>query len=294
MFPSTNMLQLGDLYAWISTDGISNECFAIEQPTNNSVACWIASETGKKFAVNWFNASRAFPIQGVVSIDGTVCDNHVMLDYLYPDKPSAVGVSHARTSDYTQRDFMFSTIEVTDDDEYLYTLGQTYNFGTITLDLWRLHVTDVVRKTMQHQYGSPVLESQIVHERSKKAGTHHVKYGEEYHSPSPVVDMVTSRKVDQVPFASFTFRYRPLAMLMANGIVPRPSNFSYNWSNASPNSRAVDNDESAAAEIRRLESRLNSLRSQVGRADPSDRPSRKIKVEPDNDYLRASDVIDLT
>lgn len=36
-----------------------------------------------------------------------------MLDYHYPDRPSAVGVSHARTSDYTQRDFMFSTIEVT-------------------------------------------------------------------------------------------------------------------------------------------------------------------------------------
>jgi hypothetical protein len=63
--------------------------------------------------VNWSNASRAFPVQGVVSIDGVVCDNHVMLDYHYPDKPSAVGVSFAKTSDYTQRDFMFSTIEVT-------------------------------------------------------------------------------------------------------------------------------------------------------------------------------------
>jgi hypothetical protein len=144
--------------------------------------------------VNWSNASRAFPIQGTVSIDGVVCDNHVMLDYQYPNKPSAVGVSYARTSDYTQRDFMFSTIEVTgvisspsfhwlillmyrasDDDAYLHTLGQMYNFGTITLDLWRLHVTNVTTKIMQHQYGSPVLEPQIVHERSKKAGTHHTK-----------------------------------------------------------------------------------------------------------------------
>ena len=124
------MLQFGDICAWIATEGIANECFAIEQPANNFMTCWIASETGKvsplisimseltfftwqRFAVNWSNASRAFPIQGVVLIDGVVCDNHVMLDYLYPDKPSAVGVSYARTSDYTQRDFMFSTIEVT-------------------------------------------------------------------------------------------------------------------------------------------------------------------------------------
>jgi len=117
-----------------------------------------------------------------------------MLDNSYPDKPSSVGVSYARTSDYTQRDFMFSTIDVTgeissskvcrsgllmlhmpDDDAYLHTLGQTFNFGTITLDLWRLRVTNVVTKAVQHHYGSPVLERQIVHERSKKAGTHHVK-----------------------------------------------------------------------------------------------------------------------
>lgn len=119
-----------------------------------------------------------------------------MLDaHNYPNRPNAVGVFYARTSDYTRRDFMFSTIEVTgnifppprlgvtchstllhlDDDEYLHTLGRTYQFGTITLDLWRLYVVDVVSKPLEHQYGGPVLESQIVHERSKKAGTHHVK-----------------------------------------------------------------------------------------------------------------------
>ena len=42
-------------------------------------------------------------------------------------------------------------------------------------------------------------------------------------------------------------------MLMANGIVPRPLDFSYNSTDANPYSRAVDNNEPAAAEIRRLE-----------------------------------------
>lgn len=291
------MLQFGDLYAWISTDGIANECFAIEQSANNCVTCWIASESGKRFSVNWSNASRVFPIQGVVSIDGVICDNHVMLDYQYPDKPSAVGVSYARTSDYTQRDFMFSTIEVTDDDAYLYTVGQTYNFGIITLELWRLCVTDVVMKTMQHTYGSPVLESQVVHERSKKAGTHHVKYGEEYHARSPAVGMVTSQKVDEAPFVSFTFRYRPLAVLMAQGIVPRPLYSSYNNSNIGTDivPWTVSYSETATTEIQRLESRLDSLRSQVGQAGRSDRPSkRRIKVEPGNFHRKAREVIDLT
>ncbi|KAF9469389.1 hypothetical protein BDZ94DRAFT_1126573, partial [Collybia nuda] len=216
-------LQLDDFTAWISLNGVAAEAYAIENSAVNSVTCWIASEAGTKFSVNWRNNTRNFAVQGAVSIDGIECDNHIMLDaHNYPNRPNAVGVCYARTSDYTCRDFMFSAIEVTDDDEYLHTLGRTYQFGTITLDLWRLQVVNVVTKPLEHQYGGPVLESQIVHERSKKAGTHHVKYGEEYASPPPVVDMVTGYKLDQAPCASFTFKYRPFAMLMANGIVPRP------------------------------------------------------------------------
>jgi hypothetical protein len=68
----------------------------------------------QKFSVNWSNRTRDFAVQGVVSVDGVECDNHIMLDaYSYPDRPSAVGVFYARTSDYTRRDFMFSAIEVT-------------------------------------------------------------------------------------------------------------------------------------------------------------------------------------
>jgi hypothetical protein len=209
---------------------------------------------------------------------------------MYPDKPSAIGVSFARTSDYTQRDFMFSTIEVTDDDAYLHTLEQSFNFGTITLELWRLRVANVVTKPMHHQYGSPVLEHQIVHERSKKAGTHHVRYGEEYSSPNPVVDMVTSQKIDQAPYVSFTFRYRPLAMLMANEIVPRPLDFFYDNAYANQIPPAVNHDAASLAEIRRLESRLDGLRSRARRAGPSDHPTRRrIKMEPDS-----AEIIDLT
>jgi hypothetical protein len=48
------------------------------------------------------------------------------------------------------------------------------------------------------------------------------------------------------------------AMLMANGIVPRPLNPSYNSNNVNANlhSRAEDNEERAIAEIRRLEVEL--------------------------------------
>lgn len=63
-----------------------------------------------------------------------------------------------------------------DDDAYLYTLGETFRFGIIQLQLWRLRVNNVLaRQPLVHQYGGQVLESQVLHERSKKAGAHHVK-----------------------------------------------------------------------------------------------------------------------
>ncbi|KAG6908583.1 hypothetical protein DXG01_004069 [Tephrocybe rancida] len=185
-----------------------------------------------------------------------------MLDAVnFPDRPNAVGVSYARTSEFTRRDFMFTSLGVTDDDAYLDTVDQSYNFGTITLELWHLHVEGVVSKPLEHQPGNQVLEGQVVHERSKKAGTHHVKYGEEYYSPSPVVDVVSAHTIGAGPYASFTFKYRPIEMLMAGGIVPRP----------------IDN---RAEEIRALEDRLAALRTKVKAAEVPPPPRRKIKTEP--------------
>lgn len=84
--------------------------------------------------------------------------------------------------------------------------------------------------------------------------------------------MVTSQKVDEAPFVSFTFRYRPLgnvschiyivhhayrteAVLMAQGIVPRPLYSSYNNSNIGTGivPWTVSYSETATTEIQRLE-----------------------------------------
>lgn len=271
-------------------DGKSRDVYNIETPRHNVVTCWIASESGKKFSVNWRNTTRRFALQGAVTIDGVVCDTHIMLDASsYPNRPNAVGVSYARTSDFTRRDFMFTAIEVTDDDAYLHTVGQAYNFGTITLELWRLQVTNVVSQQMEHQAGSPVLEGQVVHEKTKKAGTHHVKYGEEYYAPAPVIDVVSGYKIDAEPWITFIFKYRPIPMLMANGIIPRPV------------ASASNGDQEVVAEIRTLEAKLQALRSRVGHTStrvPTTHSNRRIKAEPRDSLrgLRSSpvEIIDLT
>ncbi len=109
-----------------------------------------------------------------------------------PLAPDEISISYARSSDFTRRDFVFSTIQVTglfhrccgstyllrptDEDEYLHTVNNQYTFGVIELELWRLAVSDVAaRQLLRHQYGKPSLEPQMLHERSQKCGSHHVK-----------------------------------------------------------------------------------------------------------------------
>lgn len=62
-----------------------------------------------------------------------------------------------------------------DDDAYLHTVGHEYPFGVIKVELHRLAVTSFLPEQNLYHSGGPVLESQVLHERSKKGGTHHVK-----------------------------------------------------------------------------------------------------------------------
>jgi hypothetical protein len=121
-----------------------------------------------------------------------------MLDAInFPDKPSGVGVSYARTSDYTRRDFVFAPIQTTgaklshclwfligganhiallnpDDDSFLDRIDDSRDLGVIKLVLWRIQVQHVSARVQEHK-SRQILEAQVVHERSKKAGAHHAQ-----------------------------------------------------------------------------------------------------------------------
>ncbi|RDB22199.1 hypothetical protein Hypma_010729 [Hypsizygus marmoreus] len=267
-------LEFDTISAFISVDGQAQEVYAVEALQTNAISCWIASEPGKKFAVKWHNALRAFPLEGVVTIDGVLCADNILLDVIsYPTRANDICVSYTQTSCLSRRDFMFSPIEVTDDDAYLHTVHQAHNFGTITLELWRYQPTNVVAQPVIRP---AVLEGRILHEKSKKAGAHHVKYSDEYFSPAPVVNVVSGFRVGTSPYVTFTFKYRPMAMLMANGIVPRPL--------APPATNPVKFDAEVIATIRALETQLQELRQKVGLDDETPQPlpaSRRVKMEPE-------------
>ncbi|KAJ7029388.1 hypothetical protein C8F04DRAFT_1265042 [Mycena alexandri] len=219
-------INISHFTAWITIEGTNCPIYALKSTTNpRDATCWIPSQEGKKFSVNWSNKFRDRPVHAQLSIDGVVCSTHFMLDaFRYPDDADAIGISYATTSDYTRRDFVFDAIQVTvgeDDDAYLYTLDNPPAFGTIRLELWEANIDQIVRAPFQHRYGGEVLESQIIHETSKKAGAHHVKFGGEYVVPQATVNMVNGTRKGTAALATFTFNYRPFDILLAGGIIPR-------------------------------------------------------------------------
>ncbi|KAJ7633154.1 hypothetical protein FB45DRAFT_914492 [Roridomyces roridus] len=235
--------------SWITIERDNCPIYGLRQ-RGTDATCWIPSEQGKKFSVNWSNSFRDRSIYAQLSIDGVVCSTHFMLDvFNHPMDADAIGISYATTSDFTRRDFVFSPIQVTDDDEYLYTVDVPPAFGTICLELWEAEIQNIRRAPFEHTYGAAVLEAQVIHERSKKAGAHHVEFGGEYVVTQPTVNMVSGVPTGNAPLATFTFNYRPYAMLLASGIIPRPVGIPVKT-------------EAVEDQIRDLEARLTSLRSQ--------------------------------
>ncbi|EKM82412.1 hypothetical protein AGABI1DRAFT_111042 [Agaricus bisporus var. burnettii JB137-S8] len=217
------MLQHHPCRAWITIEGDAAEVYDV-QSSGNLVTCWIASEVGKKFAVNWDNLTREFAMKASICIDGLLCDTHIMLDARgFPNKPNSVGVSSARTSDYTRRDFMFAPLNISDDDRLLDSIDNSLDLGIIKIHLYRIKIGRVENRVLEHRSGKQMLEAQVVHERSKKAGSHHVQFGNEYASPAPVIDMVQYKDIDldSKPYLTFEFKYKPLDLLVANNIAPR-------------------------------------------------------------------------
>ncbi|KAF8199953.1 hypothetical protein K438DRAFT_1966294 [Mycena galopus ATCC 62051] len=99
-----------------------------------------------------------------------------------------------------------------DDDAFLDSAAHQ-NVGIIRVQIWTINMAG----TKPYADVAPAQESKI-HERSKKGGTHQIKFAED------VVQLPRSAAVveylEESPRATFTFRYRSIDLLRADGIAP--------------------------------------------------------------------------
>ncbi|KAJ6561705.1 hypothetical protein B0H19DRAFT_1142364 [Mycena capillaripes] len=284
-------MHLGQFSAWITVDDGPLSEYALEHSADGMEAtCWIVSENEKKFCIvaNDTEPSPQRMVYARMAVDDIKCGcRHLKVEtgsHIATTKRDSVS-----TSENARRPLTFGKQILTDDDAYL-DAAISPELGTIkvTLDLVKL----CQKMGKQKNWTKPEAPLSIVHERSKKAIGHSVQFGPEFYANNSG-ERNHSKKIKTL--ATFIFKYHPIELLRARGIVPPEVREERAAAPADVLDLTMDVDEEDAeeAEIKKLETRLNELknkRKQVKRK-PSDG-----KKEIKNEGLRfiPREVIDLT
>lgn len=288
---------LGDVSACIFIDDQELPEYDVvvsSTPTENRTTCWIASAEGKKFGVRTkVLAKQTSGIVTTVFIDGVRC-------CVYAGPPGYSGtLDHTfLTNGRVRRDFVFSKLELTDDDSMLD--DRTSNdIGQIVME----KATGKYTMT-EHVVGSQDVTLRVpegkVHERSKKACSHRVTFGEEVPHHDPGIPFTIMQ--DNSPKSVFVFKYTRLDVLQAMGVAPytpstaktEPQPEDHNDEIEvmdGPYESSPSDDVKPLARIRELEMELQRLRAQV-----EDRKPSLVKLEHGGSRRKQTvmEVIDLT
>ncbi|KAK7461824.1 hypothetical protein VKT23_008255 [Stygiomarasmius scandens] len=296
------MLQVGNISAWVSIDGIELTQYSIENYGFES-SCWIASEVGKKFAVHWKYESLPCDLRAAVYIDGQKCDSILSSRSRLPKERYVDAVP---TSGKSERPLMFSVPNTTDDEEYLAMTNPVT--GEIKVEV---HECEITAEVEFENSNSHFTGAGKVHEKSKKALGHQVGLGEERISRSH--DRVEVDDGDKV--ATFLFRYRPIEFLQADGIAPsavtdNSSQASSSRKRSAPTDDSVmgDSESQNDEEIKALQETELQLQSQLRAVQEQLNKRRKtakiksevgVKMEPglvkwESDVSLDGEIIDLT
>ncbi|KAJ7447093.1 hypothetical protein B0H11DRAFT_2290265 [Mycena galericulata] len=281
-------MRLGQFSSWVSVEGVNLSEFATEySPEAKEATCWIPSQSDKNFCVTFENnkASPDVLVSALMSVDGVTCGGRE-LKLAPKSSVSTSSRDSVSTSATTRRRLVFGKQALTDDDENL-DAAISPDFGTIKVHFRRVKRGSVSKKGHWEERN---FESKPIHERSKKAIGHSVQYGAEFRRENR---LTRSEKTIEL-LVTFVFRYRPIELLRAEGIVPPESRRNRVVSpSAEILDLTMDDDDEKAAEIERLEARLNALKrgsKETGLAGL--RVKKEIKRE--ELIFQPGEVIDLT
>jgi hypothetical protein len=251
-------------------------------PEENKVTCWIASEAGKTFSVVWqdINHARQYHQTGDVTLDGVHGGGQLMRALRFNEPPTyqrcTAEFKYVNTSMNSIRPLTFSRLQLTDEDQHLDSAHA--ELGEISLAIWPVNVIG-----MSHQRKLVSAKGTMVHERSKKASSHCVGFGEEIRVPPQQV--INVARVGITPTATFVFRYRPFDRLVADGIAPLPMQPSRGTKREAPLdvSEPEDNNDGTGLDIDDETLReLNALKAQVRRLEErisTTRSGKRAKIE---------------
>jgi len=190
---------------------------------------------------------------------------------------------------------LFSKLRVTDDDSATSTVSS--ELGSIRLTIEKVIAQ---KKSTRSRFTKPPKQHNAVHEKSKKAGTHIISYGDKERAEKKVTSYTHTLydPSDRDPWVTFIFRYRPLDWLQAKGIVSGPAREEQTHNEVD---KIKDDNDAAndidADEIRALEERLHVLKAKR-KSSSTHKASKRVKLEDLRSVRLESsgdeEVIDLT
>ncbi|KAF5327079.1 hypothetical protein D9619_004509 [Psilocybe cf. subviscida] len=303
-------LEFGGLRSFVVVDGTDVPQYGVQYDEGSmEVTSWIVSEPDKPFSVHADLMNRIHGENYAVRVflDGHKASGSVIRP---ADLPSVNAVSIRISPTETQR-FMFGSLELSDDDALL-EASSAKALGEIKILFYRV---GTIVPTYNGNY-APAPQAQKVHERAKKGLAHSVKYGGTQLDPLNPAMLYYSCS-NETLLATHLIRYRPLAMLQANGIVPyAPAANGQNASNfpspapgpsssGNPRKRKApkqvdvkpvivlsdDDDEDIVKRENHLKEQLAQVQKQ--KAQLQGRPVKRVKQEGLKPIL-PGEVIDLT
>ncbi|KAG8960437.1 hypothetical protein FRC05_006851 [Tulasnella sp. 425] len=255
-----------------------------------TATCWIALDEGQCYTV-FYQQDETFryTTSTRVYLDGNKAE--VARALMGKGRNYSGCLDGGRVTETSRCPFEFASLRTTDDDAYL---GQSFGVnapGTIRVQMYRVRVTG---DSSWEPCSVPEATS-IVHEKkSKKAGGHVTRLGRQ-EALVQVPRYYTSKPYhasDIDPWVSFEFRYRPAAILQAEGIMPKPQvndNHGYDYDDEEMGLKHKAEILALEAEQAALDARRTALRAKLGNFDIK-REASPIRV-PRNAVVG---VIDLT
>ncbi|KAH9933757.1 uncharacterized protein B0H18DRAFT_981894 [Fomitopsis serialis] len=194
----------------ITCDGKALDEYNVEAE-DNVIECYVASESGQTFEIKCSNHSSAFLVMRT-AVDGRP----------FP-RPKSTNAGDTNVTlrcehgvDKSER-LMFERLCITDDDAAAKVLSHGDHLGLIEVCVAR-----AIRKEDRPWKASSITARNIgpIHETAKKGGMHCVSFGDTQPYPirKTIVDVTYIDKWT-APYITFKFRYRPHAILQAQGIV---------------------------------------------------------------------------
>ncbi|KAJ7091964.1 hypothetical protein B0H15DRAFT_777696 [Mycena belliarum] len=233
--------------ACIKIDGLEVQIFqpeAVDEPSGET--CWIASELNKGFSIHWKNTDVFCLTASRIWVDGIECPGEIIRGPNFD-----ASVSGRQTSATTVTPFVFADLDLTgiseiqprfirplDDDDFL-DAGAHKDVGLIRVEIWTINQTG----TIPYKTLAPTTEHKI-HERAKKGVAHQIKLVVPVSVCARAAAVITY--LERVPLVTFTFKYRSIDLLRANGIAPNTGSGKRKAASGPSGSSSQENKASAS------------------------------------------------